>query len=285
MGGVPSGGSLWKNVLIGIGTTVAAYAIVNVLFKSKGPSASSERKRVTSEAWQSVNKYNKLATEKFRTLACMSCDQQAMKTEMLRELSNNNKSLEGILDDKNLDDGMKTIINRTRDKFTDLRSLYETYFDSIIYINTLPKEEQLALSPGIHERMLDKRKHIERRDNDDVLKLLEDINKKYKLELAQTKEELLYEKKALINKWTFGCGLTIEFKNDNTLQWKNTDGELTGTWTIDDTDPNNRKLDFKLSNGDEFKTVVIELNACYIAIYSEADGMPFEGCSGCSEGK
>lgn len=143
MGGVPSGGSLWKNVLIGIGTTVAAYAIVNVLFKSKGPGVSSERKRVTAEAWQSVNKYNKLATEKFRTLACMSCDQQAMKTEMLRELNNNNKSLEGILDDKSLDDGMKTIINRTRDKFTDLHSLYETYFDSIIYIKHFPKKNSL----------------------------------------------------------------------------------------------------------------------------------------------
>lgn len=133
--------------------------------------------------------------------------------------------------------------------------------------------------------MLDKRRHIERRDDIDVSKLLEDINKKYKLELAPAKEELLYEKKALVNKWTFGYGLTIEFKNDNTLQWKNPDGELTGTWTIDDNDPNNRKLDFKLSNGEEFKTIVIELNACYIAIYSEADGMPFEGCSGCSAGK
>jgi hypothetical protein len=284
MGGVPSGGSLWKNVLIGIGTTVAAYAIVNVLFKSKGPSAASERKRVTGEAWQSVNKYNKLATEKFRTLACMSCDQQAMKAEMLRELANNNKSLEGILDDKNLDDGMKTIINRTRDKFTDLRTLYDSYFDSIIYINTLPKEEQLTLSPGIHDRMLDKRRHIERRDDDDISKLLEDINKKYKLELAPAKEEVVYDKKALANKWTFGCGLTIEFKADNTLQWISKDENLTGTWVIDDSDTTNRKLDFKLSNGEEFHTIVIELNACYIAIYSEADSMPFEGCSGCTAG-
>lgn len=285
MGGVPAGGSLWKNVLIGIGTTVAAYAIVNVLFKSKGPGVTSERKRVTADAWQSVNKYNKLATEKFRTLACMSCDQQAMKTEMLRELNNNNKSLEGILDDKNLDDGMKTIINRTRDKFTDLRTLYELYFDSIIYINTLPKEEQLALSPGIHERMLDKRRHIERRDDADILKLLEDINKKYKLELAPAKEELQYDKKALVNKWTFGCGLTIEFKADNTLQWTSKDEQLNGTWTLDDSDATNRKLDFKLSNGEEFNMALIELNSCYIAIYSEADGMPFEGCSGCNAGE
>jgi hypothetical protein len=285
MGGVPAGGSLWKNVLIGIGTTVAAYAIVNVLFKSKGPSAASEKKRVTSDAWQSVNKYNKLSADKFRTLACMSCDQQAMKTEMLRELDNNSKSLAGILDDKNLDDGMKTIINRTRDKFSDMHTLYASYFDSVIYLNTLVKEEQLDLSPGLHQRMLDKRKFIERRDDADIKNLLDDINKKYKLELAPVKDEIQYDKKALINTWMFGCGLSIRFKEDNTLQWKSKEEDLRGIWVIDDSDPGNRKLDFKLSNGEEFKMVILELNSCYLAIYSEGDAMPFEGCSGCNAGK
>jgi hypothetical protein len=285
MGGVPSGGNMWKNILIGIGTTVAAYAIVNVLFKSKGPSATSERKRVTAEAWQSVNKYDKLATEKYRTLACMSCDLPAMKTEMLRELDNNSKSLEGVLDDKNLDDGMKTIINRTRDRFRDMRALYDVYFDSIIYINTLTEEERSNLAPGIQERMIDKRKHIEQRDEADIEKLLDDINTKYKLSLAPATEELQYDKKALINKWSLGCGLTIDFRSNNTLEWINGEQKLTGLWTLDDKDANNRTLDIKLSTGELYKTKLIELNSCYIAFYSEADHMAFEGCAGCNKVK
>lgn len=285
MGGVPSGGSMWKNILIGIGTTVAAYAIVNVLFKSKGSSANSERKRVTAEAWQSINKYDKLSTEKYRTLACMSCDLSAMKSEMLRELDNSNKSLQGILDDKNLDDGMKTIINRTRDRYTDMRALYDVYFDSIIYLNTLPKEVQLEQTPGLQRRMLEKRKHIEERDNGDIKKLLDDINKKYKLTLAPITAKTVYDQTAIVNKWSLGCGLTIDFHKDNTLEWVSATETLSGTWTLDDSDPSDKQLDITLSTGESFKTKLIELNSCYISFFSESDHMAFEGCSGCAPGK
>src|SRR5687767_13161457 len=104
MAGVPAGGNTVKNILIGIGTTVAAYAIISLLGIGKSKNSEAKiQKKANMDVWESVNDYFTYATEKFRTIACYSCDEQEMKKELVRELENNANSLKTLKENKSID--------------------------------------------------------------------------------------------------------------------------------------------------------------------------------------
>ena len=75
MSGVPSGGNPVKNIIIGVVTTVIAYVIVHYIFDKKSGKEDQEKsKQATESAWNSVNDYITYSNEKFKTIACFSCE-------------------------------------------------------------------------------------------------------------------------------------------------------------------------------------------------------------------
>src|SRR5207253_11211842 len=97
MSSVPQGGNVWKNIAIGVVTTVLAYFIVHLIFDKKdSQKVKREKKEKIETAWKSVNDYINNSRRKFNTIGCYSCDEMQMKKELFRELDQMNKSLENI---------------------------------------------------------------------------------------------------------------------------------------------------------------------------------------------
>ena len=59
MSSVPTGGNVWKNVIIGILTTVAAYVIIHFIFDKGGKKEEfNKRKEATTGVWKTILKSN-----------------------------------------------------------------------------------------------------------------------------------------------------------------------------------------------------------------------------------
>lgn len=155
MSGVPSGGNTWKNIIIGIFTTVAAYAIINFAGIGKKDNTKKIRKESTEKAWQSVNDYINYADQKFKTIACFSCDWQEMKNEMMRELDNYNTKLANIKEDKNVDDKMLSLVDIIKQRFLDLKKPYADFFDSITIAKNLTPDEQAPVMVRLQHKLSD----------------------------------------------------------------------------------------------------------------------------------
>ena len=71
MAGVPHGGNMWKNIIIGVLTTVVAYVIVHFLFDKKpGKEEFKKRKAATTEAWESLMIYERTFKNAGTSMAC-----------------------------------------------------------------------------------------------------------------------------------------------------------------------------------------------------------------------
>ena len=57
MSSVPSGGNTWKNIAIGVFTTVVAYAVINFIGLGKKDYTQKNKKEATIKAWASANQY------------------------------------------------------------------------------------------------------------------------------------------------------------------------------------------------------------------------------------
>ena len=275
MSGVPTGGNMWKNIIIGVLTTVVAYLIVHFLLdKNTSKEELKKKKEDIAEAWHSVTDYTHKSVEKFKTVACYSCNEQEMKKEMIRELNNNITSLNAILKSKNLDDIMQTIINRTISKFEDLKPAYSSYFDSVTYLKSLTDEERKVVATGMQDRFFQRRTFLETRDVKDIQGFLDDLNKKYSLKLTYEEEKIGFEPDALIGKWNIECLFTLTFKKDHTMLWVEGGDEIEGTWSLSD----DKMLKMKLDNGQSMEYQILQLEKEYIAIYVPEISTVVGGC-------
>ncbi len=277
MAGVPTGGNTFKNVLIGIGTTVAAYAIISFLGigKSKSKSEATIQKQANIDVWTSVNDYLNYATEKFRTIACFSCDEQEMKKELIREMDNNINSLKTLKENKSIDDKMQSLIDRTIQQVNDLKPLYIEYFDSLSYVRSLPIPEQLPQSARIQTKYLEKFAYVQNRDTIELKNYLRDINKKHKTELALQDREFEFKPELLTRKWKIECAFFIDFKKDGTVEWTEGGNVFKGKWKLDEVE---KVVNIKLETDQEFNYPILLLNEKMMIYYNKDAKALMAGC-------
>ncbi len=270
-----SGGHPLKNIAIGVVTTVLASAIVYFLgFHSSNKEEIQKRRVATVNAWKSISDYNKYSTQKFKTIACFSCDQQEMKAELIRELEQNCNSLKNLKEDGDIDEKMKSIIDRNFQKFTDLKAFYGSFFDSLIAQRTHMTGNDLVVgSQKLQRNGLKRKEFIETRDDSDINNFLKDINKKYKIDLKQTEEKPEFDASALPGKWKIECSIDMTFNNDGSIVWLQSGTEFDGKWTL-----KSNNLTINLDNGQVIKYLIAELSKKMLLLYEPESKSIMGGC-------
>jgi len=273
MSSVPSGGNIWKNIAIGVFTTVAAYAIINFIGLGKKDYTQKNKKDATEKAWISANKYLNYANEKFKTIACFSCDEDLMKKELMRELDIYSNSLNNIKSDKDVDDKMLSAIDRINQQFTDMKPLYENYFDSIIILKNFPFEKRAELSQPMQMRFIEKLATIQTKDTSEIINYLNDINERFHTTLKFELTKMEYDPSALVGKWKIECAADLTFNKDNTINWTEDQNNFNGKWTFAD-----KKLHISLENGQIFDFVIIQLSQKMLIYLNTDNNALLSGC-------
>jgi hypothetical protein len=267
MSGVPSGGNTWKNIAIGIFTTVAAYAIINFTGIGKKDQTKKIRKEATEKAWQSINDYINYADQKFKTIACFSCDEQEMKKEMLRELDNYSAKLTNIKEDKNVDDKMLSIVDIIRQRFLDMKEPISRFYDSITASKSLSMEERLRAGPRLQQQLNDGIAKVTNRDTSEMQHFLQDVNKTFKVELGLNALKENFDSSAIARKWKIECAFEIDIKKDGSITWTENENNFTGKWKLDD-----KELEITLDNGQVFHYNILQLGEKFMLIDTEING-------------
>ena len=235
MSSVPTGGNTLKNVIIGVLTTVVAYVIVHFIFDKKSSKEDFEKtKEATDNAWNSINNYVNYADENFQTVACFSCDEEAMKKELSRKIISYANSLRNLKENKTIDEKMLSIIDRYIDRFADMEPLYNQMFDSLAEMKYLAPEVQTSEMARIQEKYIRQIDFVKTRDTLEVNKLLADINKKYKTDFHRRDPVLEYQRDAIVHKWRIGCAYTMDFQASGKMTWEEDGHTFNGSWSIED---------------------------------------------------
>lgn len=270
MSGVPSGGNTWKNILIGIFTTVAAYAIINFTGISKKDNTKKIKKEATQKAWQSVNDYINYFDQKSKTIACFSCDEQEMKNEMMRELDNYGNKLANIKEDKNVDDKMLSLVDIIRQRFIDLKKPYILFFDSITLAKNMSSEEQMPVLTRLQQNLRNDLSRIINRDSADYKNYLKDVNKTFNTHLESIPYKEEYDSSAIVRKWKIECLVELDCKKDGKLLWTESGTEFPGKWKLE-----NRILTINLDNGQVFEYKIEQLSSKFMMIQNDQPGSAF----------
>lgn len=274
MAGVPHGGNLWKNIAIGIATTVAAYLIVHFITDKKySNKKKKEKAEANKTAWESVNDYTQNMALKFESIACFSCDYTKMKNEITRELEESCNSLRNIKDGDLIDEKMKTIIDRTISRFNSLKPLLQTFFDSAIVLKQLPDSEKVVRSKVVNSDFTSAKTRIDTVDQREIDRLLADVNKKYNLTLKEASIELGKDLSLLPGKWNIECVVTAEFMKDGSLIWTEGENIFEGTWKRKDD-----ILTIHLNTEQEFIYRIAELNNSFMKLEVAGSSIPMGAC-------
>lgn len=275
MAGVPHGGNLWKNIAIGIATTVAAYLIVHFITDKKYSTKKKKEKAEANKlAWESVNDYTQNMALKFESIACFSCDYTKMKNEIARELDQSCNSLRNIKDGDLIDEKMKTIIDRNISRFNSLKPLLQTYFDSAIVLKTITDTtEKIKRAAVVHEEFKNSKTRIDTVDQREIDRLLAEVNKKYNLALKEEPIELGKDLSLLPGKWNIECVVTVEFMKNGSLTWTEEENVFEGSW-----ERNDDILTIKLDTGQEFYYKIVELNGTFMKLESPGSKIPLGAC-------
>lgn len=266
MSAVASGGNTVKNVIIGILTTVVAYSIVFLLGLGKHDSSGDTKpqKEATINAFKSINDYVNYAGQKFKTIACYSCDEQGMKNEMLRELEHDCSSLRNLKEDINIDEKMKSVIDRIIDQFNDKKPMYTTYFDSLIYAKQQPQSDQIAIALRLQQTLFKQKDFVQTRDTSDINNYIRDINKKYKIKLAFKEPEPEFDPDALVGKWKMECAADLQFNEDGTIIWTEGENVFKGKWKRE-----GAELTINLDTNQEFRLSISQLSKKMLVVLNQ----------------
>jgi hypothetical protein len=274
MSSVPQGGNVWKNIAIGVVTTVLAYFIVHLIFDKKDSQKVRREKREKIEtAWKSVNDYINNSRHKFNTIGCYSCDELQMKKELFRELDQMNKSLENIKGDPELDEKMKTIIDRTTQMFSDEKPILESYYDSLHIARSLPDTEQTAIYRRLQQTMLEQMSHVQTTDTSEIKQYLADLNKKYKTKLEKTEPGLEVNTDELPGTWLIECEFTLKLNNDHTASLQGKGDKMNGKWKLLD-----KALQLTYADGSTDLFYLIQITDKNLIIYNQEMEMMLGGC-------
>ncbi len=228
MGGVPSGGSTWKNVIIGVLTTVAAYVIVHFLFINK---EKNKEKAATIEAWNSMIRYEELFSENYIGAYCIE-DKEEQLEALIYEKDQLVKNYTLISEKDNIDNDLASFTTRAAGNASAEKKILERYLADYKQVN--PYE---PLAEKEYERIdslyASKMELIRIRDTSSFNSIFRNLSKKYGNKFKGASEPRAFTKSDLIGQWKeAGVNKIFHLKNETDFVMLLDGTEFSGRWKL-----------------------------------------------------
>jgi hypothetical protein len=234
MAGVASGGSMWKNVLIGIVTTVVAYSIVNYIKDRKEKKKEKEKiKTETVEAWKSLIRYEEQSTENYYAAFCNE-DVATQLESMIYEKEQLAKNYELIGDRPGIDEDLASFSGRLVSNTQQVKKILEEYLNEIKKINPSAAGAQQVFN-DIDSLYVIKLKMAQERDTASFNGALRSLITKHGKDFIEPEEEKMPDADIITGKWKeAGEDKIFQFNNDKTFTATAAGIDYTGKWTLTD---------------------------------------------------
>jgi len=234
MGGVPSGGSTWKNILIGILTTVVAYSIVNYIKDKKEKKKEKEKiKTATIDAWKSLIKYEELSTVNYYAAFCN--ENLASQMESLIYEKDQLAKNYGIIGSKReIDDDLASFATRAIGNTNEIKKILEDYRDDLKDINASAANAAVLYNEldSLYGEKIDMARA---RDEESLKTTLQSLVKKYGEEFTVPQEAAAFSKDDLAGRWKeAGVDKLFDLKSDNTFIMEASGNNYPGKWKFSD---------------------------------------------------
>jgi hypothetical protein len=168
---------------------------------------------------------------------------------------------------------MLSAIDRIIQQFTDMKPLYEKYFDSILILKSLDFEKRIELSQPMQIRFIENLAAIQTKDTSEIVSYLKDVNERHHSSLKLELTKLEYDSTALVGKWKIECAADLAFNKDSTINWTESGNEFKGKWSLTD-----KKLHINLDNGQVFDFIIIQLSHKMLIYLNTENKSLLSGC-------
>jgi|GEM_PF-2908297 len=236
MGAVPAGGNVWKTILIGVVTTVAAYIIVNLIFSNKGKKESFKRKKeATVTAWKAMTRSNEFYLDDYYTALCEQ-DNRTVVKKLQKAIDKQLSDYELLQRKPDIDDDLGLYMNSYIERGKELKMIIVELYESINKVENDPilsePEKQNRLQ-GLSTIYMPKISGLLAQDSNRISMLRQDLVDRYGegIKLFQRKPA---DEKSIQGKWREGNQVFYDFKADNTMSLSMTGNKSEGNWSIKD---------------------------------------------------
>lgn len=277
MSGVPAGGNMWKNIIIGVLTTVVAYVIVHFIFDKKGGKEELARKKeATLNAWKSIQDYKQMTYEKILAIACYSQDPMTMKKQLLQELEDIKSGMENVKREPNVDNKMLTLIDYGKRSTDELKASVDWYYDSL---SRLMRDTAFASEADISARY----QSVTKRYNDELIynkthdtakvnMIISDLSQRYKAEFKEI-EIVKFKPGALTRSWLIEGRTLVRFDTDLNVTLVKEGRTYRGTWAL-----SGDELQVALNNGETYTWTIQQLNEKIFTFKDSSSGIILGAC-------
>ncbi len=225
---------MWKNVLIGILTTVVAYSIVNYIKDRKEKKKEKEKiKTETVDAWKSLIKYERLSTINYYAAFCNENMTSQMES-LIYEKDQLAKNYGIIGAKREIDDDLASFVTRAIGNTNEIKKILEDYRDDFKNINPSVANAELMYKEldSVYSEKIDIAKD---RDDESLKSTYQNLVKKYGEEFTVPEEAVSLSKDDLTGRWKeTGVDKFFDLKSDNSFIMEASGQEYPGKWKFSD---------------------------------------------------
>ncbi len=230
MGGVPSGGSTWKNVIIGVLTTVSAYVIVHFLFINKDKN---KAKAATLEAWESLIRYEELFTENYYGAFCIE-DKEEQLEALIYEKDQLIKNYILLSEKDNIDNDLASFSTRAAGNASAEKKMLERYLADYKQVNPYEPFADKELD-RIDSLYASKMEAIRTRDSSSFNTIFRNLTKKYGNKFKGASPARAFTQSDLAGVWKeTGIAKTFNLKEDGRFSMSMEGKDYPGDWKLTD---------------------------------------------------
>lgn len=228
-----SGGNPFKNILLGVLTTVIATFIVYKLgVHNPNKEEYEKHKKATTEAWHDLLTYENSFKNTAIRLVCVG-DTSNMTTEILREYGNIIDDIANLKKVENVDDLLFSLINRRLGTLQDKKDATADYYKKLEDISNslLSEDEKTNQTIQLENNFMKRVNDLDNRDTSVMNERQVELKKKYHADFSFL-PAFGVSPQILIGDWTMDRESDLQLKKDYGFSWKKDTDEYKGTWSL-----------------------------------------------------
>ncbi len=227
----------FKNIIIGIVTTVAASAIVYWLgFAGNKSDEKAKQKEATYKALATLDKYKLMYFATVDDLECRRITssgngiRQSDGDMMINQLTNTIATLTDVKNEPDIDIDMKALLQRRITYYTSIKSEYSKMLERLAAL--APGPQQQAELNTIHNEFQNALAELSLTEQQPIFDLYSSIEKKYGQEITGTKRQLEINARNLEGLWKIGGSSSIDLQKDGAVTSKVENDLFKGSWSL-----------------------------------------------------
>lgn len=271
----PAGPNVFKNIVVGVITTVLGAAVIYFLgFHEKGNDEKEKKKAATVTAWNSLLQYEKLFQQTANKLICLGETETAAK-EVIDEMDQVIKDMGNIKKEEFIDNRMETLVDRRMDSYTKRKSYMEDFYNEIftLYGQKLSEEEINNQAVSIQKKLGDRVASLESKDGDYIKEIMATLEKEYDTKLNIPEFSFDIKGESLKGKWRMNKATDLNISADGSFTWSSETVSASGNWSLSED-----ILNFNFKDGDKLSYTVKGIDAMVLRLVDKADGSFAFGC-------